>query len=391
MFKNGGLLLKKRSVAPIGVDKDCIILFLNEQEQLSIVDSSGYVSLINSDQIKQQVTIQYDSSTIPSNYDDLMISTNTFFGDGSDGDIELESLFILNRDYYFKNVKLNKNGIIKVNGYRLFVQESLILNGGIITNDGNDASTQDMYNIGKLGGIETKYGSIGQGSPGGKGSNGSILDGKNTNQNITFPITNGGNGGFGGNGGDGQIGKGGRSIIESLSNKYMIRNVYLALQGSKGTQLINGGVGGDGGAAGGGDSNQCGGGGGGGGSGGGVIQIIAKTITITPNASYPSIRSNGGNGSNGSDAFVGNCGGGGGGSGGGGGYIQIFFLNKNLELNDGLIDAKGGIPGNGGNGSGIGKRGIIGGIGNIGNIECVNVKSGIWSLFVGSSTVQGYK
>lgn len=389
MFKNGGLLLRKRNIVPTGVDKDSIIIFLNDKEQPCYVDDSGYVHLLvpnkSSDVIQLPPT--YDSSNIPADYDNLMISTNTFFGDGSDGDIEIDTTIVLDRDHYFKNIKLNKNGTIKTNGYRLFVQETLILNGGIISNDGNDASLDDMYNIGKLGGIETKLGSLGQGGRGGKGSNGNKLDGQNTVQGMILPLTNGGKGGFSGNGGDGSIGKGGKSLIDTPTSKCILRNVYLALQASRGSYLINGGIGGDGGGGGGGDGNQLGGGGGGGGSGGGVLQIVAKTILITPNALYPSITSIGGDGSNGSNASIGNCGGGGGGSGGGGGFIQMFYLNKTKELNNNLINVSGGNPGSGGSGIGSGKNGIKGNIGNPGNIECVNVKNGIWNTFIESSTI----
>lgn len=389
MFKNGGIILKKKSVAPHGVDKDSVIIFLNDKEQLGYIDNLGYTHLLIPGQAPNivQLPLEYNSSNIPANYDDLMISTNTFFGDGSDGDIELDSLFVLSKDCYFKNIKLDKNSIIKTNGYRLFVQETLTFNGGIISNDGNSASNDDMYNIGKLGGTETKIGSLGQGGRGGKGSNGTMLDGQNTTQGTTLPLTNGGKGGFGGDGGDGAMGKGGKSLIDVPTSNCVIRNVYLALQASRGVYLINGGIGGDGGAAGGGDGNQHGAGGGGGGSGAGVLQIVAKTILVTPYASYPSITSIGGDGSNGSNATVGNCGGGGGGSGGGGGFIQLFYLNKTQELNNNLINVSGGNPGNGGKGIGSGKNGINGNKGNPGNIECVNVKNGIWTTFIESSTL----
>jgi hypothetical protein len=476
MFKNGGIILKKRG-EPCGVDSNSIILFLDENNKLCYKDDIGKIHILDSDllqELNRNVVKTNEESTIDSNVifnkdvyisgklivnngvyelvtqkinldnnfielnsqnplvdagisinrgngeyskivwveankkwyiegekseeligkdainkiidsqSSLNVSVNTFFGDGSDGTKEIDDIFELDRDYYFKNLRLNSGGNIKTNGFRLFVQDILLFNGGIISNNGNSSGDiiidSNNYCIGGLGGIEVKSGSLGQSSPGGRGSTGTISDGCNTASTITLPINNGGMGGFGGNGGDGVMGKGGKSVNNRNSNRCIIRNVYLALQSVRGAYLINGGLGGDGGASGGGDGMYRGGGGGGGGSGGGVIQIIAKNVIITSNSSYPSIVSNGGDAGNGKNAINGNCGGGGGGSSGGGGYIQLFYVNIQGNSFDNFISVNPGIPGIGGKGNGSGTNGLNGGIGELGSIEYINVKTGEWNV-----------
>lgn len=395
MFKNGGILFKKKDTTPQGVDKDSIILFYNDKKELCYTNDEGYTTVLDikeSDAPSQPTTIVYDESNIPANYDDLMVSTNTFFGDGSDGEQEVNKLFVLDRDYYFRKLKLNRNAIIKTNGFRLFVQDTLVFNGGIIECNGNDSIKNENYNIGSQGGSDTKSGSLGNGSAGNKGANGKLADGLSTSQNATLPITNGGKGGYGGNGGNGKFGNGGKSIVNNNTNKYLIRNVYLALMGARGPHLVGGGLGGDGGGSGGGDGINSSAAGGGGGGGAGVIQIIAKTIVITPYAVYPGITANGGNGSDGQTATVGDCGGGGGGSGGGGGYILLIYLNLPIEQMTGFISAKGGLPGKGGLGSGLGQIGTDGTQGSNGTIECINVKNGKWAVCTkGLTDIKGYK
>jgi hypothetical protein len=395
MFKNGGILFHKKSASPQGVDKDSIILFYNDEGQLCFTDDEGYTQVIeirSTDKPTQENSQEYNEENIPANYDDLMVSTNTFFGDGSDGVQEVNKLFVLDRDYYFKTLKLNRNAIVQTNGFRLFVQETLTFNGGIIQCNGNSATKSETYIVGSMGGSETKIGSLGQGAPGNKGANGKIVDGINTSQNIILPITNGGKGGFGGHGGEGKIGKGGKSVISNNTNKYLVRNVYLALNGARGPHLINGGIGGDGGGSGGGDGVNYGAAGGGGGGGAGVMHIIAKTIIITPYAIYPGIQADGGDASDGCDAQQGDCGGGGGGSGGGGGYILLIYLNLPFEQMNGFISAKGGKMGKGGKGSGTGQNGIDGMIGNAGTIECINIKNGKWAVCTkGLTETKGYK
>lgn len=397
MFKNGDLLLKKRNTTPIGVDNNCVILFLNADGKLSYVDDKGYVHVVADGQTIPQMPIQlqYDAATIPADYDSLMVSTNTFFGDGSDGSVVVPWTLELDRDYYFDTLTLNAGSVLKSNGFRIFVKSALILNGGVIQNNGNSGKSTEIssenYFVGGIGGTLGNAGSLGQSSVGGNGSTATLSDGPNTTPSATQPLNNGGKGGFGGDGGAGQIGKGGKSLNDRNGKKSIIRNVYLALQGSRGPYLINGGLGGDGGAAGGGDGMHFGAGGGGGGAGGGVIQIIAKTVVVTPNAAKPSIVANGGNGENGKSALIGNCGGGGGGSAGGGGFIQIFSLTLPKQDLDNLIVAKSGIPGKGGTKIGNASNGFDGKPGQPGTIECINVKTGEWNVFIDSSNSQLYK
>ena len=394
MFKNGDLLLKKRSITPQGVDINSIIVFLNADGKLSYVDDMGYVHLIG-DNTNAPTPLQYNLSSIPADLDSLMISTNTFFGDGNDGIVEVQSLLELDRDYYYDSLKINAGGIVKSNGFRIFVKNALILNGGVIQNNGNDGNSisisSESYFVGGKGGVVSNMGSLGQGSQGGNGSTATMADAPNTPLTPTIPLNNGGKGGFGGDGGNGAFGKGGKSLNDKNANKCIIRNTYLALQGTRGQHLINGGLGGDGGGAGGGDGIHFGAGGGGGGSGGGVLQIISKYVIVTPNAVYPSIMTNGGNGENGKTAFYGDCGGGGGGSGGGGGFIQLFTLNIPAQSLTGLIVAKPGNPGVGGSKLGNATNGSNGTIGQSGVIECINVKNGVWNTFIDSSNAQLYK
>lgn len=392
MFKNGGLMLRKKDTIPNGVDKDCVIIFLNDNKELCYVDFDGYTSKLSQNhEFTSIVDQKYDASNIPSNYDELMVSTNTFFGDGCDGDKEVDEVLVLDRDYYFKSLKLNKNGIINSNGYRIFVQDVLTFNGGIIQNNGNKPESTKLFNIGAMGGVATNLGSLGQGGPGMRGSKGGICQGDGTSATVlSFPLSNGGAGGCGGDGGNGK-GLGGKATSTSTINKYIVRNVYLALQASRGPHLVNGGLGGGSGGGGGGNLNNFGGAGGAGGGGGGVIQVVAKTIVITPNASYPSICANGGDGLDGSDSLNEGCGAGGGGSGGGGGYIQLFYLNIPSEINEGFISAIGGKAGNGGKTKGDALDGKDGSNGKPGNIECACVKNGKWNTFVGMSNAAWYK
>lgn len=389
MFKNGGLLLQKRLAIPPNVDKDSVILFLNSDKKLCFVNDQGFVHVLDENK-DNPAFIQTEEVPQEDIAEELLISSNTFFGDGSDGDLVLATSMTLDRDYYFKNVTLNVGGEINTNGFRLFVQNALVLSGGVIKNNGNDGITSPVPTVGSNGAPETKLGTLGQGGPGNKSLHASISDGSNTGPIITLPIANGGSGGLGGHGGDGKVGKGGKSKSSSTPTKFINRNVYSALTGMRGIHIVNGGLGGDAGGVGGHDGLLCGASGGSGGSGGGVIQIIAKIIHSTPYASYPSIVANGGNGAKGNDAPTGDCGGGGGGSGGGGGFIQIFYLKMSTQ-NNGLFQAKGGKGGLGGNGSGSGSNGVVGGDGEDGTIECANIKTGNWSIFTGSSVAAGYK
>ena len=138
------------------------------------------------------------------------------FGDGSDGDVIISEDSILTKNTNFRNLTINEGVKLNTAGYRIRVQEKLIING-IIHNNGrggpggygpNQSSQCDCVNCAAGNGV----GGLGYGGSGGSGhSAGSSLGGAGSGGDVTiltppslsdlvnfgFPYLGGGGGGGG--------------------------------------------------------------------------------------------------------------------------------------------------------------------------------------------------
>lgn len=262
------------------------------------------------------------------------VSTPTnWFGMGSDGDVTVSATTTLARDMFYDNLTVTSTGIIKTDGYRIYVKGTLTVDaGGIIQHDGQSATTRTGAQ-GAWTGLDSSTFGGGAGANGGNFGNGS---------NATTSVGNWG-GGSGGNGGTGTF-NGGTGAVPTVTvrrprSTFSVANAY-SFQSSWGT--YTGGGGGGGGA---GPSGAYGGGGGG---GGGVLHVCANTLT-----NNGTIRAIGGNGANSQG------GNGSGGGGGGGGVLMVSYLTK---TGTGTLSVAGG---NGGNGSGTGTAGAAGTAGSV--------------------------
>lgn len=311
----------------------------------------------------------------PSNFD--------VFGDGSDGDINVNSGSFssgpitsnaLTRDAYFHNLTLS-GGNLNTNGFRCFVQNILTENAtfGFVSNGGaggagaGGTSSAGGAVGGTAGSAAHSAGSVAaslSGKAGGNGSQGSGIGnspsaaggvsgtgGDSTTNSLTAAAgVSGGSGGAGGNSSTGQGGGagggGGGSASAPTYGMHTLLDFLRFLEPSNATwssfsQYAGSGGGGSGGGAasgghatnGGGFSDFGGGGGAGGGSGaaGGNIVIIAYAVVHNgSNQAKGGAGGAGGAGQDGGDGGSGGGGAGGGGSGGGGaggagGLIYILY------------------------------------------------------------------
>ena len=125
------------------------------------------------------------------------------------------------------------------------------------------------------------------------------------------------------------------------------------------------------GGAGAGDGTNVGGGSGSGGCGGQSVVIYANTIYRGTNTNPGIIQAVGGLGGNGAAAGGGNAGGGGGGAGGSGGWVYVVAGQLTGSTIPNAIDVSGSAGGAGGNGVGTGKGGTGGNGGNSGQYQIV--------------------
>lgn len=298
------------------------------------------------------------------------------FGDGSDGDLVLNSGTVtLSKDAYHDNLTISGTGKIFLNGFKLFVKGTLDLSNapsGAIDASGSNGGNAN----GSLGGLASSVyatgSTLGQ-STGTAGANG--LTGIGTvSVAVTGIQSNGGRSnasGAGGAGGNGGIGsQPGADVANVIDFKNFYTNIFY------GASLVGGGNGGRGGSSGGGDGVNAGGGGGAGGNGGGVVAVYANKIVTSPMTASCVIMANGGMGGNGGTPTTGNCGGGGGGSGGGGGWIYFVYNEKIGPVVKSFFDASGGAGGSGGNGAGVQPTGLVsqgGGAGQGGTGGRINI------------------
>jgi hypothetical protein len=329
------------------------------------------------------------------------------FGDASDGNLTTSGNLTLTSDKYYNNLTVAAGHTLNPGGYRIFVQNTLTVNGTIArsgangtngtsaTNStgaaagGGGAALADGYLKGSLAGATGGNGGNGASIASSPGSTGSNSTGSNTTNSI------GGSGADGGDGGDtaypsGPV-LGGSSTpgTATASNVKLIANWHLATLldiGATGSTVkfdnsasSSGGGGGAGGGLGAGTGSNSGGGGGGAGAGssGGIVAIYAKTIVVDATGIIQANGGSGGNGGNGANAngTLGQAAeggaGGGGGAGGNGGQIILVY---NSLTNNGTIQANGGTAGTRGNGGtgygggptgGNGDDGVAGSAGTI--------------------------
>ena len=322
------------------------------------------------------------------------------FGDGSDGTVTFSdqgtapagttktdntagaTIFRLDRDVYYNSATINATVSVNPNGYRIFVKDTLTVNGtingnGTVGNAGaGGASSPSGSGANAAGGASVSMSdgylkgspATGAGGTGSDNENDSDTAGGNGTNTTNSLGSNAVNGGAGGNGGSGgapnNVGSaGGTGGTRTASNVTLIANWHLATlldvaaSGST-VKFDNSASAAGGGGGGGGNSGSCtnpsGAGGGGGGSGGAagrIVAIYARTITI---GAAGIIRANGGNGgaggAGGSTAASTGCGAssGGGGGGGAGGNGGIIVLTYNVLTNNGSITANAGTGGTGG-------------------------------------------
>lgn len=238
------------------------------------------------------------------------------------------SPFVLSEDGYFTDVTVDASGVLDTNGYRVFINGTLLLNG-TIENDGGSAVTSTP-------GTGAPSGSLGGGSNGGGGGTAGV--------SIANAL-----GGPGGEGGTGVIVMGmtiiafagafGGTVTPPLpvdGGSNLAHNALAVLQGrTLATNVpFNGGSGGGGG----GNASFAGAGGG----GGGVIVLAAYMFDPS---SMGTIRANGGVGGDGRSTTVGSTtNSGGGGGGGGGGFVSVFTSCTGIPLGV-SVTALGGVGG----------------------------------------------
>jgi hypothetical protein len=312
------------------------------------------------------------------------------FGDGSDSTAAFDgvnavtgasrsgSTYTLTRDVYYTTMDVSTGVTINPAGYRIFVRNTLTLNGtATIARNGNagtaggaagggvaggsgGAALADGYLKGSVAGAQgaTSVGRINTDGIGG-------TTGTSTSNSLGSNGTGGGAGGDGSGGTKGSAGSGGTA---TASNVKLIANWHLAtlldVSSSGSTVKFDNSAGAGGGASGGGGGGLAGGSGGGGGSAGGIIAIYARSLVIGASAS---ITANGGAGGNGGSQGSSPGGGGGGGAGGNGGQLILVY---NTLTNSGSLSVAAGAGGSGGGpGGGGGSAGSSGTAGTAGTVR----------------------
>lgn len=264
---------------------------------------------------------------------EAIVRIPNIFGFGSEGDVVLTSNVGWTSDHSYNNLTINSGVVLQPSNSRLFVKETLTIEG-IIRNNGGDAS----------GGTQGAPSTVRSLRGGARGVAGRATVGAGN----AAPDTEYYCGAAAGIGGDADgwgvgfaNGYGGQAawrenFITAISALTYYQTAVFAFGGGRG--------------GGGGANAVADGFSGGGGTGGGFIMLIAKTIIL--NGSIEAIGGNGGN----AVAGTGNKGGGGGGGGG-----LVILVYKTLVEN-GAITVTGGAAGAG---LGTGDPGNAGSIGVI--------------------------
>lgn len=277
-------------------------------------------------------------------------------GDGSDGALVYDGVatilgvvpagntYTLTRDIYATDLTVNVGVTLIPNGFRIFVEDTL-LNNGVISGNGKNATgiTAGASTV-ATGSLQTAAGGGGNGRSTTGAGNGGAGSGGN---NIC-----GSGGGNGGNADGGNLGGLGNTSASPNANtggfRHILPFVFGRLPGVTSTVLVA--------------MNGSGGGGGGGtnvgtgtaSSGAGGSASIPVIIFCNVLNNQGTISSNGGNGSNATATGDGKAGGGGGGAGG---FVGIWY--KTL-IAQGTVTANGGLLGTGIGGGANGVNGSAG-------------------------------
>ena len=265
------------------------------------------------------------------------------FGDGIDGDFTVigGSSLLLGRERHYANLTVQATGIVKVQGFKLCVSNTLT-NAGTVNDNGEDATgttgggglaARQYLNAQSGGGVNGR-------NTTGVGSNGIAASANSYNNLGTLPT--------GGNGGAANAQAGGTGGSCSVTNSRWASSLFTARAATTG---FGGGAGG---ASGGCDVTAGGAASGGGGGGGGILWLSAKTIVNTGGF----IGAAGGKGGDASSSGGGKAGGGG---GGGGGLVGILTTTPVASIG-GTVSAAGGVGGAGINGGGTGVAGTDGSV-----------------------------
>ncbi len=246
--------------------------------------------------------------------------TSGVFGDGSDGNLTVNSNQTLSSDMNFLSLTVGNGAIINTNGYRVMVADRLTLQGtGTLIHNNGTAAVNGTAGAGGAGN------SIGGGFAGAAGVTAGIgTAGTQGNPTTATPGSVGGAGGAGGAAGGNAGGAGGVNTRPTVAagGANCIRKWQHAIiaRDHNSAMLIGGSSGGSGGCA----LGASGTSGGGGGSGG-IVMITARNVVCTA-AQSVTISATGGAG--GAATGTGNAGGGG---GGGGGCLILVTRTPNAQ------------------------------------------------------------
>ena len=288
------------------------------------------------------------------------------------------TIFRLDRDIYCTNITINATVTVNPNGYRLFANGTLTVNGSIKSNGGNGGNASGSTG-GTAGAAAHAQGTIPAsfaGIAGGDGgTGGNLTEAGDGSAGVTVLGSIGVSSSDGGTGGTAAGQAGGNPTAATATPIRYPRTVPEALT------LVSGGVtlasmymlSSPGAPGGGGGTNQGsgappytqGGGGGGGGASGGFIAIYGRTITVGAAGAIQSLGGNGGNGAN-ANANGGAAEGGGGGTGAGGSGGVILLVYRTYT-NSGSVVVTGGTKGatvgtgvNSGTSGSLGSDGVSG-------------------------------
>lgn len=278
------------------------------------------------------------------------------FGDGSDGDVELDgtntyasfsskvgNTYSLTRDLFAENLTITDSSTLETHGFRVYVRTVCEVVSGVIRAQGGLSTGSTGGGAVGSDGTIVVGGAGGNGGGAGAGSNGSAGGG----------VGYSGSGAAGGSGTAGAGGSGGSSLPSApqYGSPHAYAAPWLGFQCGGGSDPLTDGVGvayclqgGTGGGGGGG--NGAGNTGGGGGGGAGVVAMAAREIILSGALAITAI---GGNGA------AGQASNGGGGGGGGGGTILLVYERLTIDgggILEGAVNCAGGSGGASGGGSG---------------------------------------
>ena len=307
-----------------------------------------------------------NSNYLDSNDSYFYRSTAVWYGDGSDGNVNLTGSNSCTRTMYYRNLYIHEAAQLSCGGYLVFVNETLYLYGSISRNGGNGGNGASAQTAGTAGTVcYTGLGDGGAGLAGGAGGAGSRTTGSASGATGAQTLCFIGAGVTGGTGGSGSAGAGGAFGAAGACTATWPRG-FLVYTNSRSSTVAVGSSAATGGGGAGGDGVNYGGGGGGAGAAGCDVFIGARNIVLKYDTSR--INATGGKGGNGGTPGGGNTGGGGGGGGGNGGVVRIQYerikvigtpVGTPYQV-DYFTDISANFGGSGGGNSGTGSPGTPG-------------------------------